>query len=228
MSEWWTYSVADFLLFSPATYQRLFELHNRALWPAQVLTFGLGLLLFAGLVRRQAWFPRAAAAILAALWAWVAWAYHHERYATINWAATYFAAAFALQALVLAVSAVARGGLPVDGPRWARRTGAVVLGIAVFVMPALPALSGRPWTQAEVFGIAPDPTAVGTVGLLLALSPRHAWPLLVIPVLWCIVSGALLWAMRSPGAAICLAVPAVVLAWALASLMRRRGSARST
>ena len=28
-------------------------------------------------------------------------------------------------------------------------------------------LLGRPWTQAEVFGIAPDPTAIGTLGVLL-------------------------------------------------------------
>ena len=33
MSEWWTYTLSDFLLFSPRTYYRLFELHHRALWP---------------------------------------------------------------------------------------------------------------------------------------------------------------------------------------------------
>jgi hypothetical protein len=30
MSEWWTYTLSDFLLFSPRVYYRLFELHNRA------------------------------------------------------------------------------------------------------------------------------------------------------------------------------------------------------
>ena len=28
MSEWWTYRLTDFLLFSPRTYDRLFELYN--------------------------------------------------------------------------------------------------------------------------------------------------------------------------------------------------------
>ena len=28
MSEWWTYRLSDFLMFSPRTYHRLFELHN--------------------------------------------------------------------------------------------------------------------------------------------------------------------------------------------------------
>jgi hypothetical protein len=31
MSEWWTYSLWDFLLFSPRTYYRLFELYNLAI-----------------------------------------------------------------------------------------------------------------------------------------------------------------------------------------------------
>ena len=37
MSEWWTYRPEDFLLFSPRVYWRMFELHNAALWPLQLL-----------------------------------------------------------------------------------------------------------------------------------------------------------------------------------------------
>ena len=38
MSEWWTYSLSDFLLFSPRTYYRLFELYNVAIWPLQLVS----------------------------------------------------------------------------------------------------------------------------------------------------------------------------------------------
>ena len=34
MSEWWTYTLGDFLMFSPATYWRLVESYNRDVWPA--------------------------------------------------------------------------------------------------------------------------------------------------------------------------------------------------
>ena len=47
MSEWWTYRPADFLMFAPRTYWRLFELHNAAWWPAPPLLLLAGL---AGLV----------------------------------------------------------------------------------------------------------------------------------------------------------------------------------
>src|ERR1700752_2916331 len=45
MSEWWTYRPEDFLLFSPRVYWRMFELHNAALWPLQVLALAAGLII---------------------------------------------------------------------------------------------------------------------------------------------------------------------------------------
>ena len=33
MAVWLSYSLSDFLLFTPHTYYRLFELYNRAIWP---------------------------------------------------------------------------------------------------------------------------------------------------------------------------------------------------
>ena len=41
MSEWWTYTPADFLLFSPRVYYRLFELYNRSFWPVAIVTLAL-------------------------------------------------------------------------------------------------------------------------------------------------------------------------------------------
>src|SRR5262245_64197596 len=43
MPEWWTYSLSDFLMFSPRTYYRQFELLNAEVWPAQVVALALGL-----------------------------------------------------------------------------------------------------------------------------------------------------------------------------------------
>src|SRR6187399_1211337 len=101
MSEWWTYSLSDFLLFSPRTYYRLFELYNRAIWPAQIATLILGVVVLALLLHRASWRARAISAILAAGWALVAWAYLLSRYQTINWTAGYFAVGFFIEAALL-------------------------------------------------------------------------------------------------------------------------------
>ena len=66
MTEWWTYRPSDFLLFSPRTYHRLFELYNEWLWPAQPLVTLFWLLLWVALWRGIAWAPRVALLVIAA------------------------------------------------------------------------------------------------------------------------------------------------------------------
>ena len=101
MSEWWTYSLSSFLLFSARTYYRLFELTNADVWPLQIITLAAGLAILALIIRGTAWSGRVIAAILAALWLFVAWAYMLQRYDPINFAARYYAAGFVIQAALL-------------------------------------------------------------------------------------------------------------------------------
>ena len=212
MSEWWTYTLSDFLMFSPRTYYRLFELYNREIWPMQLLSLGLGIALLALMQGRGHWQGRVAAAILAGCWLWVAVAFHLHRYATINWAARYFAAAFAFEALLLLWIGVIRGQLIFDRSNpTVRRTGIAVVLFGVFVVPLIGFLVGRDWIQGEIFGVAPDPTAIATLGVLLAASGRAFWELLAIPLLWCAISGATLLAMRSADAPVPTLMMLVVL-----------------
>ena len=37
MAEWWSYDLADLILFTPETWYRLFELYHRDIWPMQVV-----------------------------------------------------------------------------------------------------------------------------------------------------------------------------------------------
>jgi uncharacterized protein DUF6064 len=209
MSEWWTYSLSDFLLFSPHTYYRLFELYNAAIWPAQILALTLAVAILVLLRAGGAGRDRVIAALLAAAWLWVAWAYLLERYDTINWAARYFAIGFAIEALLLIAAGLLLGRLRFRPA--ASVTSRLGLGLFLFALvlqPLIGPLVGRQWTQLEIFGVAPDPTVVGTLGLLLTAAGRAVWLLLVIPLLWCAVSSLTLWAMASPDA---LVVPAAAV-----------------
>ena len=79
MSEWWTYRLSDLLMFSPRTYHRLFELMNAEIWPMQVVTIAAGLAVLGLAIlksTRRAAHGRVVAAVLAAAWIVVAWAYH--------------------------------------------------------------------------------------------------------------------------------------------------------
>jgi len=166
MSEWWTYTLSDFLMYAPRTYWRLVELYNRDFWPLQLplLAGGLAALWFAA-IRPPSGF-RWIAAGLAAAWLWVGWAFLWQRYATINWAATYVAITFSVQALLLAGLAL-RSGQAASPPGKAARGVGGLLAAAGLLYPLLGLALGRPWAQAESLGMLPEPTALLTLGLLL-------------------------------------------------------------
>jgi len=221
-SEWWTYSLRDFLLFSSRTYYRLFELYNAAIWPAQLAALGLGLAVLALLLRPSVARGRAIAAILAGCWLWVAIAFHAHRYAKINSAAFSFAAAFGLEAALLIWIGILRGRLSFE--RCAGRTGLWIFLFALALEPLIGPLLGRGWRPVEIFGVAPDPTAVATLGILLLASGQGRWALLVVPALWCAISGATLLAMKAPDAWI----PPLAAVLAVALAIRQRPTRRRT
>lgn len=223
MSEWWTYTLSDFLLFSARTYYRLFEIYNAAIWPAQLAALAMGLAILVLSLRggrdgdrRGRWM----AGLLAVCWLWVAIAFHANRYATINWAAVYFAWAFGLEAALLAWAGVVRGRLQFDGPEDVpKRVGLAILLLGLLVWPCLAPLLGRGWKTAEVFGAAPDPTAIATLGVLLLARGRWRGWLMVIPSIWCAISGFTLLALKSP---VAWAPPlAALTAVAVATAQRR-------
>jgi hypothetical protein len=214
MSEWWTYSLEDFLLFSPRVYWRMFELHNAAVWPLHVVALLLGAAILVWVVRPRPWSDRAIAVILGVAWIWVGWAFLWNRYSGINWAVAYVVPAFAAEALLL----IWIGGLAGRLHFRARRTTSGVVGLvlilyALILHPFVAKLAGRSFAAAEVFGIAPDPTAIATLGLLAVASVSGpVWPLLVVPLAWCLVSGATLYALRTPEAWISLLSAGVAVA----------------
>ncbi|UUZ67893.1 hypothetical protein LP416_26320 [Polaromonas sp. P2-4] len=72
-----------------------------------------------------------------------------------------------------------------------------VTGVVFYPLAGL--LASRPWTQAELFGITPEPTALASLGLLLASgyppSRMHRCLLAIIPALALLVGAATLWLM---------------------------------
>jgi hypothetical protein len=204
VSEWWTYRPSDFLMFAPRIYWRLFESLNLALWP---LHAGIALagLVWLGWVGRDGGVPgraaaRAALAALAMGWALSGWAFLWNRLAPIHWLAGYIAPLFLLQAAALLALALAlHGSAQGQHDRRRRTVGLALLLWALLLHPLLAGLSGRPWTQAEFVGLAADPTAIATLGLLLMLrGPRGPMRALwALPLAWCMLSAATLWTMGS-------------------------------
>lgn len=233
MSEWWTYRAGDFLMFSPRVYARLFELVNEAWWPLPLLLLPAGLLGLVALARGRGWV--ACGAGLGAAWLFCAAVFVHGRYLPINWAVAGLLPVLLLLAALLpllgwqaggaAVTGCARGAGGAGGGKPAgalARPVALALGTwALLLHPLLAPLAGLGWRQAEVVALAPDPTAIATLSLLVAMPqlPTRLWRgvaalawLLVLA--WCLFSGFMLATMGSWNALVLL------LAAALAVLAR--------
>lgn len=195
MSEWWTYRPSDFLMFSVRTWDRLVQGWNEALWPLHVpvLLVAAALVVLAALRPQQA--RRPALLLLAISWAFIGWGFHWERFATIHTGAPWYAAAFGLQALLLLLAAASPEGATPPGP--VRTTGLLLAAAAVAPYPLWAPAAGRGWPQAEIAGLLPDPTALLTVGLLLALPQRHRGWLLVVPLLALVVGWTTAWLLRA-------------------------------
>ncbi|MCC7017015.1 MAG: hypothetical protein IT564_07410 [Rhodospirillales bacterium] len=187
------------LSFSPEAFFSVFEHYNRAVWPAPVAAYGLGLAALALVFRPVPSGGRWVAAILAAMWAWNGIAYHLIHFAEINFVAPVFAAFFVLQALLFAWTGALKGKIAFrfrpDPAGW---TGAGLMVFAMAVYPLLGWLAGHGGLSAAVFGIAPCPTTIFTLGALLLIEGRAPWRLAAIPLAWSLVGGSAVWLLGVP------------------------------
>jgi hypothetical protein len=212
MSEFWTYRLQDLLLFSPRVYWRMFELHNAAVWPLQLVTVLAGLAVIVILLCRSSAGSVAAAALLAVLWAFVGWSLLWTRYSSINWAAAYVAPAFILQAILFAAGCTLKEGVIFDRAGSRGRGGLLLAAAAIAAYPLVPPFFARPLAGAEVFGVAPDPTAIATLGFLLGSRGKLRPLLYPIPLAWLLVSGLTLYTLQDGQAWLPFGAIAVTLA----------------
>ena len=186
------WALEDLLLFEPRVYWRLFALENEALWPAQLALLAAGAALLFCLLGWRRPSGRWLGPALGAAWFWTGWQFVALRYGTVNWAAPALAWGFYAEGVLLAALGLAGRFSFVRRDR----VGLGLIAVALFVWPLLSRLDGRPWSEAEVAAIAPDPTAIATLGLL-SLAERNRWTALLclLPALWLGVSALTLFTM---------------------------------
>jgi hypothetical protein len=227
VSEWWSYRPGSFLLFSARTYYRLIDSYNTEVWPLQAVALAVALGALLWLARERSILrDRALFAMLAAAWLWLAWGFAYSRFATINWAAVYAAGVYAAQGAALLWVGVVRGAVAFrQRPQPSDPVAIVMVVAGLMAYPLIGAAFGRPWSQTEVFGLVPAPTAIATLGFLLLAQPLPRG-LFIAPIASCFYDGAMLWALRAPEASFAPALALVAIGCAWIDRRRLRGSSR--
>ena len=186
------------LPFTRAQFLAVFAEYNLAVWPAQVIAYGLGLGMILLLLRPSPNAARAIGAGLAAMWIWTGLAYHAGYFSAINPAAPAFATLFVVQGLLL-LHAAARGtlrfGSPGGAPAWVGWTLLLYSGV---LYPLAGLAAGHRYPEMPMFGITPCPVTLFTFGLLLLTTAPVPRRLLVIPFVWALIGGSAASLLRMP------------------------------
>jgi hypothetical protein len=178
------------LPFTEAQFFDLFGRYNAAIWPAQLIAYGIGAAALLATQSRSRLFAKITLVSLAALWAWTGGVYHGLFFAEINPPARLFAGLFIGQALLLAVTAF---GHPIDftGPMSVIRGAAwVMILYALAIYPLLNAALGHNYPQAPSFGLTPCPLVIFTFGILGLSRDRAPWLLFAAPLVWSLIGGS--------------------------------------
>ncbi len=218
MEVWASYSLNDLLLFSPGTYFRLYEIHNTELWPLHLLMLAVALALLALTRNKEMSWSWVVFLLLGILWGFVGWFFLYQQYAQIYNAAAWFAIGYGIQAVLLLAIAILRpNGTTI---RWRgyenlSDPGLLLFLYALMVHPFIGIISGRSWEAVELFGLSPDPTALGTLGIMLMCRGKLVYLLATIPLLWICITGLTHLAMNSSTGVITIGalVLALIFRW---------------
>lgn len=186
----------------PFTVEQFFEVfknYNEAIWPAQILAYVLGILALVLAWRQGKISDRLIGGILAVFWLWIGVFYHILHFSAINPAAMVFGIVFILQGLLFFVVGTLLDKLTF---RFTAKPlpviGAICILYAMVIYPVLGVCFGHTYPAAPMFGVAPCPTTIFTIGILLWTTSRVPGYLLVIPFLWSLVGMSAAISLRVP------------------------------
>jgi hypothetical protein len=175
---------------TPFTAEQFFDAflqYNVSVWPMQSVLLAVAVVLVA---LALGW-PRSSRVVvlgLAALWMWMALAYHLAFFADLTPAAYVFATAFLLEAVLLSWHGLRTRRLHFAVPR--ERPMAVVGGALIaFALIAYPAIAyalGQRYPAVPTFGL-PCPTVIFTFGLLTWCVRPVPRSVLWIPAAWALI-----------------------------------------
>jgi hypothetical protein len=173
--------------------------YNAAVWPAQLIALLLALAVLWLCVSPRPWGGYFTGAALAAAWLWCGLVFYLAHFAAYDFMAPVYGWVFVAQAVLLAGALLWRPlpmALPPEAPPGPRAVAGLVLAaFALFGLPLISGLGTSGFATARVVGVAPGPTVLFTLGLLLLATGWRCRLLMVVPLAWCALAGVMAWAL---------------------------------
>lgn len=179
---------------SAAEFFALTEAYNVIYWPVHVVTFLMGVAALILALVKATYADRVISVVLASLWLWSGVVFLILFFRDLSptlfgFTPPGFAYAsgglFIIQSILFLYFGVIRASIAYsyEGDPYAI-AGIVAIVYAMIVYPLIGYITGHPLPGYPVFGSAPCPVAIYTVGMLLLTNRRMPPLLLIIPLIW--------------------------------------------
>lgn len=188
------------LPFDSATWLAIQGQYNAAIWPLHGVAVLLALVAVATAFMGSRGAARVTGLMLAVLWVWTGIAFFGGSLAPFHFASGWLAGGFVAQGLMLVFALTLLGRARFGWPGGLGGSGATLMIVYALVgYPLLDlALNGAPLAQLQYVGVAPGPTMLLTLGVLLLAQPRPPLILAIIPLLWALTTAYLAWGLVLP------------------------------
>lgn len=177
--------------FTVEQFFAVFAVYNAAIWSVQILAYAFGFVAVGALWSNSLIGKRLILSTLAILWGWNGIAYQLVFFAPINSAAKGFAAIFVLQAILFATSSITKNNLLFKvrlDLRSALGLGFILYALLIYEL--LGYVAGHGLMKGPLFGVAPCPTTIFTIGILLLADGGLVLWLAVIPIVWSLIGSS--------------------------------------
>lgn len=203
------------LPFSQTQFLENFARYNTAVYPVQLIFFGLAVLAVVWALKNNKFTDKGISGILVFFWLWMGIVYHFIFFSAINKAAYVFGSLFVIQAILFFIYGVRQNKIRFEFRRDCYAiAGLAFITFALVVYPILGFFFGHAYPANPTFGL-PCPTTIFTFGILLMASRQFNRLLLVIPLLWAFIGfgAALSLGIREDAGLLVAGVSGAVMIW---------------
>lgn len=170
--------------FTVDQFLNVFARYNIAVWPGQLVLYGIALCAIGLAIQRSSDFSRGIACLLSVLWLWSGIVYHLIFFSRINSAAYIFGGLFIFQALLFIYAGMLKRKMSFSFPRGSYGIiGGLFLVYALVIYPVLSFKLGHRYPMTPTFGV-PCPNIIFTFGMFLWIRREVPLYVTIIPLLW--------------------------------------------
>lgn len=169
--------------------------YNTAIWPAQAVALVLALAILWLAAAPRPWSGRVIGGLLICAWLWCGGVYFFQHFARYDFLAPVYGWAFLVEAALLSWGLLWRAPQVAFRPTAAGFAGYVLAVAALLLLPLISGFGEAGFASARLVGVAPGPTALFTLGLLVLTEGRRRWLLMILPLAWCALAGVQAWSL---------------------------------